>query len=292
MNIILKTETQQIIKKCQNKTTSKRKKAGLQLLLHEVQSCNEDCTILDYLNNAVNEGIPFGNRNQRYWVNLHSNLIKKGFFSHLKTNTRTELDKLIIKYNQICFPRNPDERVDRLNKMIKKCMEPAQADLGDGYCFKTNLINNNVLFPNVDSCLAMIIFERGTKNVTVGHVGQMWGEGYELEASKNACFILNKMLLENDLDIEKVVFIGDECWFEAGSYDVKNPFQELKNHLIKSKININRTEIVTLKNSGRALDIYIELINRDINIIMKRNLNGNKIEVYRKTMYLCKSSYI
>lgn len=92
-----------------------------------------------------------------------------------------------------------------------KCVEPANLNEGDGYVVLA-AADEEILFPHVDSCLAMALVLSDGRLVG-GHVGVQWDGNAGLEPADNAVRIMGEMLQKRgNTGISKVVFLGDPAW--------------------------------------------------------------------------------
>lgn len=92
-----------------------------------------------------------------------------------------------------------------------RCVEPANVADGDGYVVVADS-SESVLFPHVDSCLA-IAFMLADNRIVGGHVGMQWGGSDDIKPADNSLRIVDEMLTcVGRSKISYVVFLGDPNW--------------------------------------------------------------------------------
>jgi len=96
--------------------------------------------------------------------------------------------------------------------MTTKCVEPAEA-LGGPHNYLVQVpANDELLFPHVDSCIA-IAFVLNDGRMIGGHVGMMMPAADNLDPHGNAMQICNQMLgLVGIALISQVLMVGDANW--------------------------------------------------------------------------------
>lgn len=98
--------------------------------------------------------------------------------------------------------------------MTVKCVEPAEARAHDpNYTYLVQVAaTNELLFPHVDSCLA-IAFELTDGRMIGGHVGMQMPGANNLDPYGNATNIAGQMMgLLGAAQIRRVILVGDGNW--------------------------------------------------------------------------------
>ena len=109
--------------------------------------------------------------------------------------------------------------------MTVKCVEPAAASPGGDRYLVSVAADDELLFPHVDSCIA-IAFLLGDGRMIGGHVGMMMPGATDLNPHGNALQICNEMIAKvGASQVKKVIMVGDANWendFITGKNVVKD----------------------------------------------------------------------
>ncbi len=135
--------------------------------------------------------------------------------------------------------------------MTVRCVEPAEAAPG-GNRFLVNVpANDQLLFPHVDSCIA-IAFVLGDGRMIGGHVGMMMPGANNLDPHGNAMQICNQMLaLVGPTNVQKLIMVGDANW-------ENDPItgQDVVNDIIQV-VNCNHTLFIDTGAFGGGVDVSL-----------------------------------
>lgn len=93
--------------------------------------------------------------------------------------------------------------------MTTKCVEPGEAATGPHQYVVMAPQNDELLFPHVDSCIA-IAFIMNNGRYIGGHVGMQMPNDQNLQPRRNAMMICTQMMqLAQNGTIDKVILVGD-----------------------------------------------------------------------------------
>ena len=155
------------------------------------------------------------------------------------------------------------------------CTEPMSDQEQEGNWVQVAGTLDTIVFPGVDSCLAVIYF-LANGGMVGGHVGIMW-PGERFPSPRNANKLLHAMtgqLIARSNDrVDKIIFIGD---IENNAMENDWQIEDLQ-RVCKTTLDGNR-QFVTLNKSTGSITIVC-------------NGAARRLEIYRNTQDLSRQVY-